>query len=77
MMRSKYNLCHCGKPLYYFCKETEQKMLNLVSKLGEFVNVVIGDKIYKVQRHYIALHGIKGKEMESYGFERINNETNN
>lgn len=63
--------CHCGKLLHYWCDETEKEMANLVNLMGRYVNVTVGNKTYKVDRHYIALHGIKGAEMDSYGFEEI------
>jgi hypothetical protein len=63
--------CHCGSELHYWCRETEIQMLNLVDKLGRFIHVTVGDKTYKVDRHYIALHGITGADVPSLGFEEV------
>lgn len=70
----KNELCHCGQPLHYWCKETEEQMHNLINKMGRYVNVTVGNKTYKVDRHFIALHGIKGDQIDNYGFEIMNNE---
>lgn len=66
-------LCHCGKPLHYNDKEVEEHIKKMVSDLGRFVDITITDtmKTYKVDRHYIALHGIMGKDLEKIGFEEV------
>lgn len=64
--------CHCGKPLHYTNKTLEERVQELVEKLGEFMPVeVFGKGTYAVQRHYIALHGIKGVEVDKLGFKKI------
>lgn len=66
-------LCHCGKPLHYIDKDVERIMRKLVKQLGRYINVVshIDNKAYKVDRHYIALHGLKGDDLHTSGFEEI------
>jgi len=43
---------------------TEEAINKLSNQLGEFVEVKVEDRKYKVQRHYIALHGIKAAELD-------------
>lgn len=64
-------LCYCGKPLHYNNLENFVKVSKLSDELGEFVTVhsIKTGKKYLVQRHYIALHGIKGSEIDSLGFK--------
>ena len=68
----KETLCHCGKPLHYSNKETERTMKMFASDLGEFIKVTIpGKGTWNVQRHYIALHGIKGANLGELGFTKL------
>lgn len=69
-------LCHCGKALHYTDKAVEKVMHKFVAELGRYVSVVshIDNKTYKVDRHYIALHGLIGKELHNMGFEEVNDE---
>lgn len=67
----KKTMCYCGKPLHYTDKRTSKFINEMVRTLGEFVNVIYLDKIYKVPRHYIALHGIKGYQLGELGFEEV------
>ncbi|HLX54268.1 MAG TPA: hypothetical protein VKR58_10020 [Aquella sp.] len=65
--------CHCGLPLHYKDQEIKDYITKKTNELGEFVtieNFETGKK-YKVQRHYIALHGIIGKDLNKLGFEEI------
>lgn len=64
-------MCHCGKPLHYSSKMIQRKVEGIVEKQGEFVPVKIGDRTWLVQRHYIALHGLKARELPSLGFEEV------
>lgn len=41
---------------------------------GEFIRVTINRRIFLVQRHYIALHGLKGSEVHRMGFQEITGE---
>lgn len=63
--------CQCGRPLHYTNASIREKVQAIISKAeGPFVTVWFGDKAYRVQRHFIALHGISLKIAESYGFEQ-------
>ena len=47
----------------------------MVKTLGEYVEVtIIEGETYKVQRHYLALHGIKAHELDQLGVEKVKNE---
>lgn len=67
-------LCHCGQPLHYTCKTTEKRVKTLIEGKGRYVAVTNIEtmKTYKIDRHYIALHGIKGELLDTYGFEEVN-----
>jgi len=62
-------LCHCGLPLHYSDPDIRQSVENLISRLGPSVKVTIDHRTWLVSRHYIALHGLKGAEVESLGFQ--------
>ena len=66
-------LCHCGKTLHYSDKLIEAYMHKLVAEKGRYIDITsyYGNKTYKVDRHYIALHGIKGNFLDKLGFEEI------
>jgi hypothetical protein len=73
-MKLKNNeLCHCGKPLHYSDKEIESYMNKIVQEKGRYIDITsyYGNKTYKVDRHYIALHGIMGNFLDKLGFEEI------
>jgi len=63
--------CHCGQPLHYAKPEIARIMHELVKAQGEFVEITCEGVTYRVQRHYAALHGIKGSELPGLGFEII------
>jgi hypothetical protein len=64
-------MCPCGKPLHYSDLVLEETVSQLVAIHGEYVPVTVGNKTYKVSRHFIALHGIKAQEIDKLGFEVI------
>lgn len=68
--------CPCGKPLHYNDKNVENNVNKMVKEKGRFIAVTNTEnmKTYKVDRHYIALHGLMGKDLDKYGFEEIENE---
>lgn len=72
-MLMKNNMCHCGEPLHYGDKKVENHMINLVQQKGRFIAVssIMTGKVYKVDRHYIALHGLEGINLAESGFEEI------
>lgn len=61
--------CPCGKPLHYTDSSLKDKVDALVDKLGELMQVTVGNNSYMVSRHYIALHGLKGNEIEKVAEE--------
>lgn len=65
--------CHCGRPLHYSNPVTGALVSRLVEELGEFVNVTVGKRTWRVQRHYIALHGIHGVDLPNLRFKEIKN----
>ena len=64
-MRNNVKRCACGLPLHYTDKAKEAEITKLSDELGEWMPVQVGHERYKVQRHYIALHGLKGNEVQS------------
>lgn len=71
-------LCYCGKPLHYNSPHVKTYIEKLINDLGSHVNISIYDDNYKVRtfsvpRHYIALHGVSGKNLEHLGFEEVTN----
>ena len=72
MNLKKKSLCRCGDPIHYSDPETEKRVQKIVDELGEFIEVIVpGKGTYKVQRHYIALHSIKGEDLGKLGFQKI------
>ncbi len=49
--------CACGRPLHYKSQATQQQVERICEQLGDYTKVIVVDKMYLVQRHYIALHG--------------------
>lgn len=64
--------CACGKPLHYLDPQEEEYVESLVIELGPMVKVkVLDGRCYWVQRHFIALHGLKGWEIPEQGWEEV------
>lgn len=62
--------CACGEDLHYTDPEVEETMHDIVMEKGEYITVKMkGGESYKVQRHYIALHGLKYNEVAIIGEE--------
>jgi len=49
-------------------------MRHIVERFGEYITVDANGRKYLVQRHYIALHGIKGKDISKLGFREVTKE---
>lgn len=68
-------ICPCGKPLHYTNTESRRIMDQLCAELGNTMKVSLSDRSWRVPRHYIALHGIKGSELaalaDKFGWEEI------
>jgi hypothetical protein len=56
--------CLCGQPLHYSDPRVQAAVEHLVEQLGEDVSVVTADGVYRVSRHYIALHEVRGRDLE-------------
>lgn len=71
-MKPKKNECWCGRPVHYEDSKTRQRVEEIIDRFGEYVTVKLdGNKNFKVQRHYIALHGINNKDLAELGFEEV------
>lgn len=64
-------LCHCGRPLHYKSADAKSMVDRTIQTLGEYTEVETPEGRWKVQRHYIALHGLKAKDLPGLGFEKI------
>ena len=64
-------MCHCGRPLHYTDRVVERMVRTLIEQTGEYVPVAVGGRTWLVQRHYIALHGLKAQELPDLGFLEI------
>lgn len=67
----KTKLCHCGKPLHYLNPAAQSYVEDMVKAHGPNVKVTAGGRTWLVQRHYIALHGLKAGDLPNLGFEEI------
>jgi hypothetical protein len=69
--KTDIELCHCGRPLHYKTDRAADYMRRLVDELGPLVAVSVEGRTWLVQRHYVALHGLKAKELPMLGFEEL------
>lgn len=69
----KKGYCHCGKPLHYSDWGIHYLVDSIIAERGgdQYIPVTVGKRTWLVQRHYIALHGLKAKELPRLGFEEI------
>lgn len=63
--------CACGRKLHYSNKELENSIRAFIAELGPEVKVIVDGRAWLVQRHYIALHGIKACDLPSLGFKEV------
>jgi hypothetical protein len=63
--------CACGRLLHYSDKTMEATVQAMSDELGEDITVTVGDRAWSVQRHYIALHGLKAAEISTLGFKEV------
>lgn len=70
---TKPDHCQCGKPLHYTQASTWEKVERIVTMAKDpFVTVtVLGVGKFRVQRHFIALHGLPGDKVREWGFEEV------
>jgi len=72
-------MCACGKPLHYSDPKMEALVRKMIKIAGgdEYVLCRSSAGAWRVQRHYIALHGLKAWELPAmaakFGFERVDN----
>jgi hypothetical protein len=64
-------LCHCGRPLHYTDEVVEAFTKDLIRTAGPTVKVNVGSRTWEVERHYIALHGLKAAELPDLGFPLV------
>lgn len=65
------DLCHCGKSLHYTDMKTKAQVDMIVDRFGSHIAVNVEGRTFQVPRHYIALHGIQGKDLERLGFKEL------
>lgn len=59
-------LCPCGLPLHYISPRVQRYVEEMIVKHGPTIVVTLeGGGRFDVNRHYIALHGLKAQELES------------
>lgn len=64
---SEWPLCACGRPLHYTNPANREIVERMIESAGgdQCVTVSVGRRRWRVQRHYIALHGISAVELMS------------
>lgn len=62
--------CHCGRPLHYWDPTVQRYVENLIATSGENVRIETPRGAWLVQRHYIALHGIRAADLPKLGFPK-------
>lgn len=56
--------CACGQPLHYTNPRVEAMIRELIALVGdEMIEVSVRGRRFKVQRHYIALHGLNAQDL--------------
>jgi len=59
--------------LHYTDPVVERMVKGLIEKTGEYVSVTVGGRTWLVQRHYIALHGLRAADLPNLGFDETTN----
>lgn len=69
----KDGYCACGKKLHYDGEVSKEYYTKLFECVGQFVEVEDSKgRKFKIQRHYIALHGIDDNTLYRLGFLQLN-----
>ena len=55
--------CACGRPLHYRDPLLRALMDRMVAECGPTIHISTGGRTWKVQRHWLALHGLKATEL--------------
>jgi hypothetical protein len=64
--------CWCGQSLHYTSHDQEQQVEEVSAKYGQYMRIKTGaDSTYSVPRHFIALHGLNGKDLSLLGFKLV------
>jgi hypothetical protein len=63
--------CHCGKPLHYSDPVAEAFTRGMIETMGPTLKVSVNGRVWEVQRHYIALHGVRASELPDLGFPEV------
>lgn len=71
--------CPCGRDLHYHNADSQAMIEKMIAELGETINVTTPAGTWRVPRHYIALHGLRGDEVagvaKAMGFEKVTDGT--
>lgn len=62
--------CWCGERLHYEYPHVQLSMEKVCHEKGEWATIVVPRGVYRVPRHYIALHGLDYERLHEYGFEQ-------
>jgi hypothetical protein len=71
------NLCHCGQKLHFSNERQKRELEEVINRFGENITIRHGVKKYLVPRTYIALHGIRDKDISKLGFKEITDDARN
>ena len=63
--------CHCSRPLHYSNPNVQVLVEELIRLKGPYLRVSLGERTWLVQRHFLALHGLKAQELPSLGFREV------
>lgn len=62
--------CACGRPLHYSDPDIQERIERIVEDRGQFIPITTPEGTWLVQRHYIALHGLRAAELPALGLFR-------
>lgn len=76
LIEYRWRGCACGRPLHYAEQSTLEAMVRLVEEHGECIRMVDSrGRAFMVQRHYVALHGMRETQLariaDELGFEEV------
>lgn len=67
--------CPCGQPLHYSAPDVQAAVELLVEKMGPDALITCDGRSWLISRHFIALHGVRGKDLpalaQQYGFKEV------
>lgn len=55
--------CACGSKLHYNSLSVMRHVQRVIERKGETILVQVGVESYAVQRHYLALHGLRAVDL--------------